>query len=124
MSVTGTVKRVTIDGITFNVLADSNFSQNHSKFENEGVATSGGSMQKKTARVQMVSGVSIATDEDEDQTLIELADRADEYPMSYETAAGRVYRTTGFIKYDNRETETGTAKIELVSTIAEGWELF
>lgn len=124
MSVVGTIKRVNIDGIPFDVLADSNFTQNNSKFENEGVATSGRTMQKKTARPQQVESVSIATSEDEDAQLVEIADRADTYPLSYETAAGRVYRTTGFIKFENRETETGTTKIQLISSDADGWDLF
>ena len=124
MSVVGSIKRVTVDGLSFDVMADSNFTQNNSKFDNEGVATSGKNLQKKTARVQMIESVSIATDEDEDRQLQLLADTNDEYPLSYETAAGRVYRATGFIKYENRETETGTTKIQLIPTDPDGWDLF
>ncbi len=124
MSVVGTVKRVNVDGVPFNVMADSNFTQNNSRFENEGVPTSGETLQKKTARVQSVESVSIAASEDEDNSLKELADRNDTYPLSYETAAGRVYRTTGFIKYENRETESGTTKLQLIPSSADGWQLF
>ena len=88
--ITGTRKKVTINAVPFDVMADANFTQNNSKFENEGVPTSGRTLQKKVARAQRVESVTLATNEAEDDLLKVTADRTDKYPISYELASGAI----------------------------------
>ncbi len=105
-------------------MADANITQKNSPFENEGIPTSGETMQKKTRIAQVAESVALATNVDEDKILVDLSARTDKYPMSYQTADGSIYRTTGFIVYENRETESGTTTIQLVPASADGWKLF
>ena len=120
----GTLKKITVDGITFDVMADANITQKNSPFENEGIPTSGGTMQKKTRIAQAAESIAVATNVDEDKLLADTAARTDKYPMSYQTADGSIYRTTGFIIYENRETESGTTTIQMIPSDADGWKLF
>lgn len=120
----GTPKKVVIDGVPFDAMADANFSQMNAKFENEGVPTSGRTLQKKVARVQKVESVTLASNAQEEALLRDFAERTDTYPLSYVDAGNNVYRTTGFITFESRETETGTSAIQLNATDADGWVPF
>lgn len=120
----GTPKKVTFDGTPFDVMADANFTLNLSKFDVEGVPTSGRTLKKMVARVQGAESVTIATNEAEDDLLKELSDRTDKYPVSFQLASGAIYRATGFIKYENRETENGSTTVQILSSDPDGFILF
>jgi len=123
--IVGTPVSVTLDGTPYDVQADANFTQNKSKYDNEPQITSGRVMQKKTRRAQTVESVTLATNESEDEEIKNLADRIGvTYPMSYKTVDGTTHRTTGFIKYENRETQTGTTTIQMIPTSPNGWSAF
>lgn len=122
--IVGTPKSVTIDGVSYDVQADADITQNNSKYENEGQATSGRVMQKMTRRVQAAEGVALATNAEEDENLRSRSDTPGKYPLSYTTIDGTVYRTTGFIKYENRSTSSGTTTVQLIPTTPNGWSPF
>lgn len=113
MSVTGSIRKVTLNGITFDAMADANFSEIGSQFENEAVPTSGRNLRKMTRRAKNVESVVLACDGSEREIISNLADQVDDFPMSYETASGDVYRATGWIEFENRETEEGRATIQM-----------
>lgn len=120
--VTGTLRKVTLDGVTFDVMADTNVSEIGNAWQNEGVPTSGRNIRKMTRRVEAREGVVLACNGAERELIKALADRTDDFPMSYETAAGDVYRAVGFIEFENRETEEGRATVQLIPR--NGWDSF
>jgi len=120
----GTAKRVTLDGVTFDVMADANFSQIKGKYSNEAVPTSGKNVQKKTVRAQTVESVNLQCNAEEADLLRSLNDRVTNFPMSYETAASDVFRSVGFINFENHDTDAGVAVIQLIPESTDGFALF
>jgi hypothetical protein len=120
--ITGTLRKVTLDGVTFDVMADTNVTEVGSAWQNEAVPTSGRNLKKMTRRVEAREGVVLACNGSEREVLKDLAERTADFPMSYETAAGDVYRATGWIEFENRETEEGRATIQMHPR--NGWESF
>ncbi|MCK5127579.1 MAG: hypothetical protein KAR42_15085 [candidate division Zixibacteria bacterium] len=109
----GSIRKVTLDGTAFDVFADSNFSETITRFENDRIPTSGRNIKKMTRRVPKVESVVLAANGEEKQVLILLGETTVDFPMSYETAGGDVYRTTGSIEVENRETEELRATVQL-----------
>ena len=122
--IVGTPKSITVDGVSYDVQADANFTQNNSRFTNDGQATSGRVMQKQTRRLQSVESITVATNVSEDDALKTRADTPGKYPLSYTLADGSVYRCTGFIEYESRETQAGTTTIKMIPATVTGWSLF
>lgn len=120
----GTPEKVTLDGITFDVMGDANFSAIKGRFENENVPTSGKNVQKKTARSQNVESVTLQCNAEEAELLKELSERKSAFPMSYETAAGDVFRSNGGINFGSHETESGTATVTLLPEDRDGFVAF
>jgi len=120
----GTARRVTIDGITFDVMGDANLSQIKGKYTNEEVVTTGKIAQKKTLRAQKVESVNLQCNGEEAEELKALSERTGSFPMSYETAATDVFRTTGFINFENHDTEAGLAVIQMIPDTIDGWAAF
>ncbi len=121
MSKSGTPRKVTIDGETFNVAADANFAQTPGQ-TNEGVRHTGGTLMKTTLEVENVESVTLIADGTQFKSLQEKVKRNVNYPMSYELASGDVYRAVGMISLDNRETEETRVDLTL---IPDGvWEEF
>lgn len=118
----GTLRKVTLDGVTFRTSADADISQVRGRYTNEAVATSGPTMKKQTARVEEATGVDLVTNAAEYEVLKDLANRTKDFPMSYTTAAGDVYRATGFINLDKRQTQDGKTTISLLPR--QEWEAF
>jgi len=113
MSVSGSPRKVTLDGVTFNVASDANFSQLPEQ-TTEGVRHSGGVMMKKTLMVAQVESVTLIVTSQQNELLKNLAARTVNFPMSYELASGDVYRAVGQINLDNRETEENRRDLTLV----------
>lgn len=122
--IVGTPRKVTLDGITFDVMADTNISEMGSRFENEGVPTSGRIMKKMTRRAKTAESVTLACNGDERAVLQEFDERQENFSMSYELASGDVFRAVGFIIFENRETEEQRATIQMVPAQDNQWEPF
>lgn len=118
----GTLKKVTLDGITFNAHADANISETGSKNENSSLATSGRNLRKVLKRPEIRESVVLACNGAEREIIKQLDERLDDFPMSYTTAAGDVYRCSGWIVFESRETEEGRATIQMHPR--EDWESF
>ncbi len=110
---TGSIKKVTLDGVTFDVFADTNISETGSAFENSSIPTSGRNLRKMVGRPENREGVVLACNGFERGVLKGLADGVADFPMSYETAGGDVYRAAGWIEFENRETEESRATIQM-----------
>lgn len=110
---TGSIKKVTLDGVTFDAAADADFSQVRGQYTNEAVATSGRNMRKMQKRVETAEGVDLITNGAEFDQLKGLSERTTDFPMSYTTAAGDVYRATGWIDLEKRQTMEGKTAIKM-----------
>lgn len=111
--ISGSIRKLTLDGITFDVMSDANLSKTGSQFENDRIATSGKSFKKMTKRVTKVESVVIKLNVDEDEILEGLAERLEDFPMSYTTASGSVYRAVGSIEYESFETMENRGTVQL-----------
>ena len=120
--VSGSIRKVTLDGTTFDVAADTNIKETVSGYENDVVPTSGRNIRKMTKRAEVVEGVTILANGHEREILKELAERTEDFPMSYETAGGDVYRATGWIEIESRETEELKAAVKMFPR--NSWESF
>ena len=119
----GSIRKVTLDGITFDVPADANFKETPSQYETDAIPTSGRNIKKMTKRVRVVDGVSIICNGAERELLKDLAEGHKDIPMSYETAGGDVYRATGWIEFESRETEELKATVKMFPR-NNRWEAF
>jgi len=122
MSLAGTPKKITLDGITFNVYADPNITEIASKFEKEAIPTSGVSLMKMTRRSTNREGVTVVASGEELALLKELAERTEDFSMSYELISGDVYRSVGGINLESRETEENRATLILIPR--DDWDEF
>lgn len=121
MAKSGTPRKVTLDGETFNVATDANFSQNPGQAK-EGIRHTGGTMMKTTLEVETVESVTLIVDGTQFSSLKEKSKRDVNFPMSYEEASGDIYRAVGAINLDARETEENRIDVML---IPDGeWEPF
>lgn len=121
----GTLRGVTLDGLSFRVPADINITLNLSEYENENIPTTGKSVPKKTLRSPDAEGVVLIANPVEQETLRGLAARLEAFPISTEMADGSVWRTTGNINFENVESQENRASIKIMPDRAlNAWELF
>lgn len=109
----GTPRKVTLDGVTYNVAADANFTQNPG-IEKEMIRHTGGNTPKSTLMTESVEGVDLIVDGNQYEDLKELGKRNISFPMSYELESGDVYRATGQISLSARESETTKCTVTLL----------
>lgn len=112
--VTGTLRNVTLDGISFDVFADTDVKEVGGKYENSAIATSGRNMHKMVKRVEEREGVDLATNGAERGVLKELSERNVDFGMSYTTASGDTYFATGWIEFDSRQTAENKSTIKMM----------
>lgn len=125
MANSGTVRRVTINGATYDVPADINITFNRSSFTTEGVATSGRTMFKMTRRVPTMESVVLMTDPSEAEALRAVAESLADATIAVELADGSTYRTSGKINYENWETEENRSAIVIIpSKVKDAWTPF
>ena len=111
--ISGSIRKMQIGGIPFDVMAASNFTEVHSRYENDVVPTSGRNMRKMVRRATSREGVELAANGAEIDLLKGFADNQVNITLSYTTAAGDTYRCTGWIELENRETEENKATVKL-----------
>lgn len=111
---TGSLRRVTIAGRTYDVYGDTNITFNRNKFEKEGQATTGKTLVKFTLRVRTVESVNFATTPGEMEALNAVAEGLAAVPMSFELADGSIYRGTGHVNFESYESETGKSTCTLI----------
>jgi hypothetical protein len=121
----GTVRKVVINGVTYDVPADANITFNRASFEKEGIATSGKTMTKMTRRVPTMESVTLITTPDEMEELNDVAESIADATVSVELADGSVYKTSGQINYENYESEEGKSTITIIpAKTKDAWTPF
>jgi hypothetical protein len=118
---TGTIRKVNLNGVTYDAAADASIKGVPTGHENSAVPTSGRTMRKMVKRVQSRE-VELVANGAEQEALKALADQLPDFPMSYETAAGDIYRAVGFLEYSNHETDENKASVTLFPR--GDWEAF
>lgn len=117
----GTIRKLVLDGVTYDAKADIDITK-MSKYEKEGIATTGQPIIKYTIRTQNMEGITVGATPAENEQLEALAARIGSFSLSVETADGSVYRNTGTINHENYTTQEATANIQI---IPDGeWTLF
>lgn len=111
---TGSIKKLVLDGVTYDVPGDTNISEMGGAFESEGIPTSGRTMIKMTRRAETRDGVVVGCNGAERELLQELSERTTPFTMAYTTAGGDIYRADGNINFENRETEESKATLQLI----------
>lgn len=122
MAVSGSIRKVLIDGRSFNAAADGNFAKTP-KLEKEAVPHTGGNMIKHTRASGNVESVKLIATPVEYDVLETLADRLTSFSMSYEMADGSVWRSEGTIMLDNYESEEHSVEITMIPATGT-WSLF
>lgn len=121
----GTLRGLTLDGLTLDVKGDADITINLSPFETEAIPSSGRSMMKMTVRNPSIEGIPLETDPLEADALRVLAERLANFPMAIELADGSILRGNGRINYENWTTAENISTIQLHPDRAIGaWELF
>ena len=121
----GTIRKLVLNGVSYDVPADINITINLSSFEIEGIPTSGRTMHKMTRRVPTMEGVVLITNPSEADTLKNLAEGLADITMSVELAGGDTYKATGKINYENFETEENRSSLTLIpGKTKNAWTLF
>ena len=118
----GTPRKVVIDGVTYDVMADTNITYNASKYAIEGQATTGDALFKYTKRIPQMEGITIAATPAILEDLKLKADSLADKTLSVEFADGSVYKASGRINYENWESESGKATVQLIPK--RDWEPF
>jgi hypothetical protein len=124
-AVSGTIRKIALDGVTYPIKADADVTINWSPYEVERIPTSGRSMKKMTVRNPSIESIPLTVSPEEADTIRALSERLDSYPLSLELADGSVLRGTGDVNFENFTTAENIATIHLHPDRAIGaWELF
>lgn len=125
MAVAGSIKKVTLNGVTYDALEDASAKINLSAYKREAKATSGKVIHVLKLKVQTISDVTLGCTPREADALKTLAAMTDSITMSITLADGSVFRSTGGIDFDAFETMEGKCKIDLIpDRVRDAWMLF
>lgn len=123
MAVSGTGRKLQLDGISFNMAADGNPARMPT-VDKEDVVHTGGVNPKITLMAGSIESQKLILDDGEYEVLQALNERLTNFSMSYEKADGTVLRTgAGYIKLDNFEGEENSCEITMTPA-SRRWEAF
>lgn len=120
--IAGSLRKLTIEGISFRVAADANLTETITRFENSMIATSGRSMRKMMRRVPIREGVVLITNAAERESLKSFAESIDDLKFTYVNAAGDTYRCEGSMEIESSETEEN--RTSCIIQPREDWTAF
>lgn len=112
-NVSGSIRSLTLGGLTFDVEAEGDVTEIGSSFENSSIPTSGDNIRVMKKRSENREGFAVKANGDEFEQLGDIADNPEEIEMNYKLASGDVYRTTGWINVENRTTQNIIATVTL-----------
>ena len=110
----GTIRKVVIGGVTYDVPGDINITFNITSMVVEGVPTSGTTMFKMTTRIPTMEGIVVMTDKDEAEALRVVSESLNDTTLAVVLADGTTYRSTGRINYENLTTEEMRSAIQMI----------
>jgi len=120
--ISGSLQSVTIEGVAYDVMGDTNVSILLNQWENESVPTSGKPVKKKMRRVATAESIVLGTSWEEKETLIDLANSTDTLKFSMKFAGGDIARGQGQINLDSDESEEMRTTVKFMPD--DGWKIF
>jgi len=120
--VTGTLRKLTIEGISFNVAADADISEVMTNYEVTRIPTSGPSMKKMVRRIPAREGIVLITNAAERENLKSFAEQIADVKVSYTNAAGDEYKCEGSIEVENNTTQENRTTVRVDPK--EDWTAF
>jgi hypothetical protein len=120
--VAGSIRKVTLEGVSYRATADANFSRKPTKVENTMIPTSGKAMRKIMRVTPVAEGVVLTVNTEEMEAIKALAESLDSIKISYTVAAGDVYRCVGAIEVEAHESEENKANVTFQPE--DDWTLF
>lgn len=118
----GTPRSASINGVSFDVMADTNVSIMSHEYENDAIPTSGVPVQKKTKRVPMAESLVLGVSYEELVVLRDWANSLDKHTFSLTFAGGDVAKAKGTFNVDSFESEECRATIKIMPD--EDWTFF
>ena len=118
----GSLREAKIDGISFNVAADTNVALT-TRVEKETVPHSGGNAIKETLVSGSVEAVKLIVTPSEYAVLLGLSENPDAIPMSVALRDGSVLRSQGTVKLGPYQSEDFSCEVEMLTTTGL-WENF
>ncbi len=109
----GSILSAWIDGTTYNVKADADFTENSGR-EIEGVRHSGGTLYKTALQVATVEGIDLIVDSVEKLTIRDIINNGDIIAFGYKEEDGAVNNNTGKINNAGRTTQENTMAIVMI----------
>ncbi len=122
MSVGGSGRKLTLDGVTFRLAGDAEINTKFSDYESEVIPTSGEGHRKMVKRSQMADGVDVTVNAAEKELLIALANRTDPFTLSYKEISGDLYTSEGGISIDDSSIQDGKVTIKILPL--KKWDIF
>ena len=111
----GTMANLNLDGISYDVAADADFSEIFTKFKNTMEATSGDGFLSQEKQIQEVSGVVVITKSASDKyNLKATAEKKDPIAMTYTNRQGESVMASGSIDIENNTTMKNRTSLKLL----------
>ncbi len=111
--IVGTIRKFSLAGVSFDVMADANVSMVGGKYTNESVPTSGRNLRKMVRRSESFNAVSVACTGAEREMLKGYAESTSDIPITITLAGGDMFTCMGWIEFETTETETGKGQLNL-----------
>ena len=118
----GTIKKVTIDGSTYDVSADSKAALTPTAYKKEGQATTGKTLFKYTKQVKIIKGIDFMLTPKQKEALAAKSDSLADVTLALALIDGSVYRGTGRIEMGEWDSDTGKCPCDLIPS--DDWTPF
>jgi hypothetical protein len=118
----GTPEKLVLDGNTFFYTADADPAFGQSKWQNNALATTGGTVRQMVRRDTGSTGHTVKANTEELEILRGLMEKRDNFPIAWYNRAGDCYRCTGFINFDTASAQNGSVELSLFPE--DDWTLF
>jgi hypothetical protein len=109
----GSPDKLVLDGNTFFYTADADPAYGQSKWQNNALPHTGGTMRQMVRRDTGSTGHTVKANGDELQILKGLQERSESFPIAWYNRAGDCYRCTGFINFDTMSAQNGSVELAL-----------
>lgn len=111
---TGTIRKFTVEGISYDLMADVDVKEIYTRYENSGIATSGNTAIKKVRRATVREGFTLLTDGDEREELKHFAESIDLLKFSYTNMAGDTYKCKGQMNIEDNSTADSKTTVNVI----------
>lgn len=122
--IAGTIRKVTVEGITFRVPADVNATFIFSNYETTMDPTSGRGMKRMIKRTPAIEGLVLVCNGDERESLRAFATDTSKEALKFsvELIGGDTYKSEGGLELENFETESNRVACQFLPN--EDWTKF